>query len=595
MHATSAARRSSPASADSLDDPGDERQRRRGGVARGDPVGDALGTVVEALAADFTGSRATASGRRARASSGSAAQAPPVAGGSGVEGADSGAVSGGGSGAGGGGAPASGVGPPADSPPVAEASGAGSAGDLPRPAEGRPVAGFAGPVFAAARFRGVAVGRAASPVFAAARFRGVAVVPAASPVFAAARFRGVAVVPAAPVARFAGGGGRRARGRTRAGGRLRGRRGRRHRRVCDSALGGPAAAQAPGELDAGAHRLPALRDRRTQEFLRCERHTGTMPGATAADTLASSSGPAPARPARPGRPQAAAGGRSGGSRGSGRASDGSGGRCCPHCIVARGPSEMGLGPQRGAQSPRGWRATNPAVERMSFCQREPVTRWPEVSKRIARHLHEHVARAGPDRHPLAGPGLAPGHERARGERRLEQPGGGEREGDRARAVVARVQPLAVAAAPQVRRARDDVARLDDLADRRRAPPAAAGRCRSAARSRRARRRRRCSGGRGRGRRRAATRARAGREVAGRAAEAGGRLPRTRARALGGRCPAGHGLDDRRRAVRRAAAEAPPAARRRALAATGRAGSPRDPEAAAQPPAATRRRRRRRRR
>ena len=43
-----------------LDDPGDERQRRRGGVARGDPVGDALGTVVEALAADFTGSRAAA-------------------------------------------------------------------------------------------------------------------------------------------------------------------------------------------------------------------------------------------------------------------------------------------------------------------------------------------------------------------------------------------------------------------------------------------------------------------------------------------------------------------------------------------------------
>ena len=44
------------------DDPGDERQRRRGGVARGDPVGDALGTVVEALAADFTGSCAAASG-----------------------------------------------------------------------------------------------------------------------------------------------------------------------------------------------------------------------------------------------------------------------------------------------------------------------------------------------------------------------------------------------------------------------------------------------------------------------------------------------------------------------------------------------------
>ena len=58
----SAARRSWPSVRALLDDPGDERQRRRGGVARGDPVGDALGTVVEALAADFTGSRATASG-----------------------------------------------------------------------------------------------------------------------------------------------------------------------------------------------------------------------------------------------------------------------------------------------------------------------------------------------------------------------------------------------------------------------------------------------------------------------------------------------------------------------------------------------------
>src|SRR3954447_26199094 len=45
-----------------LDDPGDERQRRRGGAARGEPVGAALGTVVEALAAEFTGTRAATSG-----------------------------------------------------------------------------------------------------------------------------------------------------------------------------------------------------------------------------------------------------------------------------------------------------------------------------------------------------------------------------------------------------------------------------------------------------------------------------------------------------------------------------------------------------
>ena len=35
-----------------------------------------------------------------------------------------------------------------------------------------------------------------------------------------------------------------------------------------------------------------------------------------------------------------------------------------------------------AQSPAGWRATKPAVERSSFCQREPVWLAPEVSKRI---------------------------------------------------------------------------------------------------------------------------------------------------------------------------------------------------------------------
>ena len=35
-----------------------------------------------------------------------------------------------------------------------------------------------------------------------------------------------------------------------------------------------------------------------------------------------------------------------------------------------------------AYSPSGWRATKPPPSRSSFCQREPVWRAPEVSKRM---------------------------------------------------------------------------------------------------------------------------------------------------------------------------------------------------------------------
>ena len=68
-----------------------------------------------------------------------------------------------------------------------------------------------------------------------------------------------------------------------------------------------------------------------------------------------------------------------------------------------------------------------------------------------------------DRDPLARPGRAPAHEATGVKRGVEQPGGRQRVGDRARAVIALVEPLAVAAAPQVRRAGDRVAGLDDLA------------------------------------------------------------------------------------------------------------------------------------
>src|SRR4051812_21705215 len=81
------------------------------------------------------------------------------------------------------------------------------------------------------------------------------------------------------------------------------------------------------------------------------------------------------------------------------------------------------------------------------------------------HLEEDVPWAAVDRDPLAAPRLAPGHQRAGRERALQEAGGRERERDRAGAVVAGVEPAAVAAAPLVGRAGDRVPRLDDPLDR----------------------------------------------------------------------------------------------------------------------------------
>ncbi len=70
----------------------------------------------------------------------------------------------------------------------------------------------------------------------------------------------------------------------------------------------------------------------------------------------------------------------------------------------------------------------------------------------AGHDHERVAGVRVDRHPLAGAGLAEGHERPRGHRGLDEAGRRERVGDRARAVVGRVGEGALRAA-RLRRAR----------------------------------------------------------------------------------------------------------------------------------------------
>ena len=79
--------------------------------------------------------------------------------------------------------------------------------------------------------------------------------------------------------------------------------------------------------------------------------------------------------------------------------------------------------------------------------------------------HVGVAGLGVDGHPLAGARVAPALEVARGQRLVEQPGAVQRVGDRARAVVARVVPLAVPAAVLVGLAGDLVARGDDRLDR----------------------------------------------------------------------------------------------------------------------------------
>src|SRR6185312_11738448 len=82
----------------------------------------------------------------------------------------------------------------------------------------------------------------------------------------------------------------------------------------------------------------------------------------------------------------------------------------------------------------------------------------------AGDLHDDVAAVGVDGDPAARTGRAPAGQQARGQRRVEQAGAGEGEGDRARAVIARGRPAAVAAAPEVRGLGDDVAGADDVAD-----------------------------------------------------------------------------------------------------------------------------------
>src|SRR4051794_2680741 len=64
--------------------------------------------------------------------------------------------------------------------------------------------------------------------------------------------------------------------------------------------------------------------------------------------------------------------------------------------------------------------------------------------------HVHVPGGGVDGHPAPAARSAPGHELARGVGPADEPGAVQRVGDRARAVVARVVPLPVAAAVLVR-------------------------------------------------------------------------------------------------------------------------------------------------
>src|SRR3954447_10299916 len=87
--------------------------------------------------------------------------------------------------------------------------------------------------------------------------------------------------------------------------------------------------------------------------------------------------------------------------------------------------------------------------------------------------HEGMAGVRVDRHPATAPGLAPALERGRVELTVHQPGRGERERHRSRAVVRRVDPrlvaldAAVAAAVAVRRACHLVGGADDRRDLRR--------------------------------------------------------------------------------------------------------------------------------
>ena len=189
-----------------------------------------------------------------------------------------------------------------------------------------------------------------------------------------------------------------------------------------------------------------------------------------------------------------------------------------HALAAQArPAQAVRGRLTGDQRPAGWRIWKPLLSRMSFCQRERFGTAAAGVEAQAGDRHVHVAGVRVDRDPLALAGLSPAEVVVRGERALQQAGAAQRVGDRARAVVARVLPATVAAAPLVGQLRDLVAGGDDLLDRlggvlRRDGLAVGGRAspcrpaRAAGRAgRRARGRRRRRAGRSRRRRSAARR------------------------------------------------------------------------------------------
>src|SRR4051794_28426850 len=145
-------------------------------------------------------------------------------------------------------------------------------------------------------------------------------------------------------------------------------------------------------------------------------------------------------------------------------------RACSRCSFLEAnrpvPSRRSPGGLRLGTSCQGWlkgprRGAAPPLEARRVAGREarvgaPVRRLPAGAALGAARVeaqpgydHEGVAGVGVDRDPAARPRLAVAHEAARGERAVEQPGARQRERDGARAVVARVLPGAVPAAPLV--------------------------------------------------------------------------------------------------------------------------------------------------
>ena len=108
----------------------------------------------------------------------------------------------------------------------------------------------------------------------------------------------------------------------------------------------------------------------------------------------------------------------------------------------------------------------PATVRESACQREPPASRPEVSKRSPATVMNAWPGVGVDRHPAPGAGPAEARQRGGVHRAVDEPGRGQREGDRARAVVGAVDErlvgqAPVAAAVDVGLARDRVGGVDD--------------------------------------------------------------------------------------------------------------------------------------